>query len=111
QACTEGAILRTHLLRPTWHFVTPADIHWMLALTAPRVHALNAPLYRKLEIDHELVQRITTALTHALQGGHQLTRDEVRSVLAQAAIATTGELRLSYILMRAELDGVVCSGA
>lgn len=50
QAFTAGAILRTHVLRPTWHFVTPADIHWLLALTAPRVHALNAPLYRKLEI-------------------------------------------------------------
>lgn len=111
QAFTAGAILRTHVLRPTWHFVTPADIHWLLALTAPRVHALNAPLYRKLEIDHELVQRSTTALTHALQGGNQLTRDEVRGVLAQAGIATAGEFRMSYILMRAELDGVVCSGA
>lgn len=111
QAFTAGAILRTHVLRPTWHFVTPADIHWLLALTAPRVHALNAPLYRKLEIDHELVQRSTTALTHALQGGNQLTRDEVRGVLAQAGIATAGEFRMSYILMRAELNGVVCSGA
>jgi hypothetical protein len=111
QAFTEGAILRTHLLRPTWHFVTPADIHWMLALTAPRVHALNAPYYRKLELDQNLFQRSTTALTLALQGGNQLTRDEVRGVLAHAGIATSGELRMSYILMRAELDGVICSGA
>src|SRR6185436_7837388 len=102
---------RTHVLRPTWHFVTPADIHCLLALTAPRVHALNAPYYRKLELDHDLFQRSTTALTHALQGGKHLTRDEVRGVLAQAGIATAGELRMSYILMRAELDGVVCSGA
>src|SRR5262245_50095071 len=42
QAFTEGAILRTHVLRPTWHFVAPADIRWLLALTAPRVHALSA---------------------------------------------------------------------
>jgi hypothetical protein len=111
QAFTEGAILRTHVLRPTWHFVTPADIHWLLALTAPRVHALNAPYYRKLELDHDLFQRSTTALKQALQGGNQLTRDEVRGVLAQAGIATAGELRMNYILMRAELDGVVCSGA
>jgi hypothetical protein len=111
QAFTEGAILRTHVLRPTWHFVTPADIHWLLALTAPRVHALNAPYYRKLELDRDLFQRSTTALEQALQGGKQLTRDEVRGVLAQAGIATAGELRMSYILMRAELDGVVCSGA
>ena len=111
QAFTEGSILRTHVLRPTWHFVTPADIHWLLALTAPRVHALNAPYYRKLELDQDIFQRSTTALEQALQGGKQLTRDEVRGVLAQAGIATAGELRMSYILMRAELDGVVCSGA
>ena len=42
RAFAVGAILRTHVLRPTWHFVTPADIRWMLELTAPHVHALNA---------------------------------------------------------------------
>src|SRR5712691_9779467 len=51
QAFADGAILRTHLLRPTWHFVTPADIRWMLTLTAPRVNAVNTYWYRKLELD------------------------------------------------------------
>src|SRR3712207_6391250 len=46
QAFTAGSILRTHLLRPTWHFVTPTDIRWLLALTAPRVHVVNAHMYR-----------------------------------------------------------------
>src|SRR5215213_755637 len=68
QAFAEGTILRTHVLRPTWHFVIPADIHWLLALTAPRVHALNAPYYRKLELDSALHLRSTTALEQALQG-------------------------------------------
>ena len=44
QACQDGRILRTHVLRPTWHFVLPVDIRWMLALTAPRAssHRLAA---------------------------------------------------------------------
>jgi hypothetical protein len=42
QTLDAGAILRTHLLRPTWHFVAPADIRWLLVLTAPRVHLANA---------------------------------------------------------------------
>src|SRR5436190_19067306 len=42
RALDAGKILRTHVLRPTWHFVTPADIRWMLALTAPRVKARMA---------------------------------------------------------------------
>src|SRR6266542_1930517 len=48
QAYADGAILRTHAMRPTWHFVAPADIRWLLALTSPRVHAVNASYYRKL---------------------------------------------------------------
>lgn len=111
QAFARGAILRTHLLRPTWHFVTPADIRWMLALTAPRVHAVNAHMYRQLELDGAVVKRSHAALAKALQDGQQLTRDELRGVLHQAGIATDSGLRMGYLLMRAELDGVVCSGA
>lgn len=111
QAFAEGAILRTHLLRPTWHFVTPADIRWMLALTAPRAHAVNADMSRKLELDNALFKRSNAALARALHGGRQLTRDELRGVLQKAGIATDGGLRLGYLLMRAELDGMVCSGA
>src|SRR5579884_4270870 len=111
QAMADGAILRTHILRPTWHFVSPADIRWLLALTAPRVHAANAPWYRKLELDDAIVKQSNDALTNALQGGKQLTRDELASALQQAGIATEGEQRVSNIMMRAELDGVICSGA
>ena len=110
QAFTAGTILRTHLMRPTWHFVTPADICWMLALTAPRVHAVNAYYYRKLELDQKTFTRSNSALEKALQGGKQLTREELRTILRRAGIATDGELRMGYIMMRAELDGIVCSG-
>ena len=30
KAFNDGAILRTHVMRPTWHFVAPADIRWLL---------------------------------------------------------------------------------
>ena len=46
-----GEIVRTHVMRPTWHFVDPADIRWLLALTAPRVHQASAYQYRILELD------------------------------------------------------------
>ncbi len=111
QAFADGAILRTHLMRPTWHFVTPADIRWMLALTAPRVHAVNASMYRRLELDNTVFRQSNAVLAKALQGGKQLTRDELRVVLQEAGIATDDGLRLAYIMMYAELDGVVCSGA
>lgn len=110
QAFNDGAILRTHLLRPTWHFVTPADIRWMLALTAPRVHAVNGHRYRQLELDSAVFERSNDALAKALQGGQHLTRDELRGVLRRAGITTDREQRMVYLMMRAELDGIVCSG-
>ncbi len=110
RAFDQGDLLRTHLLRPTWHFVVPDDIHWLLALTAPRVHALNAPYYRKTGLDDALYGRVVDVLAAALRDGARLTRDELRAVFDQAGIATAGALRMSYMLMRAELDGILCSG-
>jgi hypothetical protein len=106
----DGAILRTHVLRPTWHFVTPADIRWILALTAPRVQARNAPYYRRLGLDGTLLARSRAALARALQGGQQLTRDELRGALEQAGIPIESGIQSGYILMDAELEGIVCSG-
>ena len=111
QALADGSILRTHLLRPTWHFVTPADIRWMLTLTSPRVHAANAFMYSKLELDSSTLKRSNATLARALRNGKQLTRDELRDVLQRAGIATDDRLRLTYIMMFAELTGVICSGA
>lgn len=111
QAFTAGAILRTHVMRPTWHFVSPADIRWLLALTAPRVHAASAYYHRKLELDDVVFRCTNAVLANALQGGKQLTRDELASALQQAGIATDGEQRVTYIMMQAELDGIICSGA
>ena len=110
EAFANGKILRTHVLRPTWHFVTPADIRWMLQLTAPRVHALNAFYYRKLELDQAVLTRAHMLFTQALQGDKQLARLELASVLRDAGIVAD-KLRLAYIMMHAELEGLICSGA
>jgi hypothetical protein len=74
QAFDSGAILRTHVMRPTWHFVTPADIRWMQALTAGRVNAANAYYYRRLELDEAVFAHSNAILASALQGGRYLTR-------------------------------------
>jgi hypothetical protein len=111
QAFSRGAILRTHLMRPTWHFVSPADIRWILALTAPHVNAVNAYYYRKLALDDAVFTHSNAVLAKALQGGKQFTRPELVSVLQQAGIATDDLQRFTHIMMRAELDGIVCSGA
>jgi hypothetical protein len=110
RAFADGAILRTHVLRPTWHFVLPADIRWLLELTAPRVHALNAYYYRQLGLDDAVFERCNALLVGALQGGAQLTRKQLAASLEDAGVALGG-FRLAYLLMNAELRGIVCSGA
>lgn len=45
-ALNRGDILRTHLLRPTWHFVSSKDLRWMLSLTADRIRAANESFAR-----------------------------------------------------------------
>lgn len=111
QAFAAGAILRTHILRPTWHFVAPADIRWLLMLTAPRVQAFNAYQYRKCELDEKLFARCRKVLEKVLQGGQQLTRNELGEKFEAAGINTQVELRVTHIMAWAELAGVVCSGA
>jgi hypothetical protein len=106
----DGKIVRTHVLRPTWHFVAASDIRWMLALSAPRVHAANAYWYRHLEVDDAVARRSRTLMTRALRDGKHLTRAELGHVLTRAKIQVTNPVRLASIVMRAELDGVICSG-
>jgi hypothetical protein len=106
----DGAILRTHVLRPTWHFVAPSDIRWMLALTGPLVKALLRHYDRQLELDEAVIRRSQAVMTKALDGGKHLTRAELARALTRARIRTDGTQRLAHIVMHAELDGVICSG-
>lgn len=108
---SEGAILRTHVLRPTWHFVLAGDIRWMLELTGPRVHQVLAHYDRQLEIDAAVLRRSSAAITNALEGGRQLTRAELAQAMQRARIRTDGTQRLARLVMHAELDALICSGA
>jgi hypothetical protein len=109
QAFNQGTILRTHVMRPTWHFVMPADLLWMLELTAPRVHALMAYNNRNLGLDAAVFKRSLNVLRKALQGGGHLQRDDLAAALEKSGVKTDG-LRLGHILMHAELEGLICSG-
>ena len=106
----EGRILRTHILRPTWHFVAPEDIRWMLMLTGPRVEAINAYMYRKMELDNTTFNQCNTIMQRALEGGKQMTREALSQEFLKNNIRADGT-RLVCIMMKAELEGLICSGA
>jgi hypothetical protein len=110
RAVDEGRILRTHLFRGTWHFVLPADLRWLMALAGPRMGARMASYYRRNGLTEAVFARSQAQLRQALAGGRQLTRKEIAAVWARGRVATDG-LRLRFLLLQAELDLVVCSGA
>ena len=104
-----GAFVRTHVMRPTWHFVAAEDIRWLLAATAHRVHQANGFQYRSLGIDERLAAQAVDIFRRALEGGKALTREELGSELRTAGIEATG-LRLGYVIGHAEVEAILVNG-
>src|ERR1700682_5958342 len=97
----EGKILRTHILRPTWHFVSQVDIRWMLKLTAPRIKAFSKNQHQKLGIDYAVLKRSKKIIEKALVKNGRLTRKELQVQLRKGKINTDDE-RAGFLLMDAE---------
>jgi hypothetical protein len=108
-AFNAGRLLRTHVLRPTWHFVAPEDIRWLLALTGPRVLAGAAGRLRQLELDEAILRRGDDLLAESLERGRSMTRRELGAAFSARGIDPGGQ-RLPYFLMHGELTGLICSG-
>ncbi|HJT26041.1 MAG TPA: winged helix DNA-binding domain-containing protein [Pyrinomonadaceae bacterium] len=105
-----GIILRTHVMRPTWHFVARDDIRWLLELTAPGVNVRCGSGYRMFELDDAVFKRSHKILERALKHGNHLSRAELRRKLNESGVPANDTVRMGHILIRAELDRVVCSG-
>ena len=109
QAFADGRILRTHVMRPTWHFLAADDIRWMLELTAPRIHRVLSYYNRQLGLDAAVLTRSTTVIEAALGERRFLTRTELWERLRHAGLTFDG-VRLARAVAHAELEGVICSG-
>jgi Winged helix DNA-binding domain len=109
RALTEGTIVRTHVLRPTWHFVARDDLRWLLALSGPRVQQKNARRYRELGLDGRARARAEKLIVAALADGERLTRNELGEALDRGRFDRSGQ-RLPYLLAHCELEAVVGSG-
>lgn len=111
QAINAGALVRTHILRPTWHLVAPQDLRWLLALTAERVKMKVSYYERSVGLDDAVFARSNAVIVQALTGGKHLSRAELGTALDASGIDASDAMRLGFIMMHAELDGLVCSGA
>jgi hypothetical protein len=105
-----GAILRTHVLRPTWHFVDPADIRWMLRLSAPRMQTIMSTYDHKLGLDEKVYKRSNAVIEKALRENKVMVRSALRETLLRARFSDIDGQRLARLIMRAERDAIICSG-
>jgi len=108
-AFDKGEILRIHVLRPTWHFVAADDIYWMLQLSAPKIKSSLKSRHKQLELSESVIAKTSSIIEKTLSKEISLTRDELADEFHKAGIRTD-ENRLSHILFRSELDGIICSG-
>lgn len=109
QDFARGAFLRTHVLRPTWHFVDPLDIRWLLALTGPRIGRLVAATNRGIGVTDDHMQRGAETIVAALSAGGPLTRDELATHLAEAGLPHRGTA-LAHLVMHAEINALIVNG-
>ena len=108
-ALDAGALVRTHVLRPTWHLVSGQDVRWMLALTGKHIKAASASRDRDLGLDAAVYTRANDLIAKALEGGRHLTREEVMQALDRGGIHTNPS-RAVHFMMYAETDALVCNG-
>ncbi len=109
EALNTGKIIRTHILRPTWHFVTAEDIHWMFDLSNPQIKPIYISYCRMIGADESLVLRALPVVENSLAGGKHLTKEEIGGALHAAGITADGSL-LNQIICRAEMEGILCNG-
>lgn len=110
RAFDAGEILRTHVMRPTWHFVAAEDLLWMQRLTGHRVAAKMTSYNTTLGLTPAMFRKSHKTIEKSLANHQYRTRTQLKAVLDKAGVNTEGTQRLAHLMMQAELDGLICSG-
>jgi hypothetical protein len=110
RAISKGTIIRTHVLRPTWHLVAPENLRWMLALSASRIKTSMRSRDRELGLNEELYLKALNIIVRSLEGKQHRTREDLGLILEREGLPATSA-HLVHYLIRAEVDALVCSGA
>src|SRR3954454_5425693 len=105
----DGRVVRTHVLRPTWHYVRAEDVGWLLELTAPRVRRTTGLQLRNNGFDDAAQDVLASAVHDTLADYPDLTRDELAAALASRGHGGTGQV-LMLRLGGLQLQRVVARG-
>ncbi len=109
ESFARGDFLRTHVLRPTWHFVDPSDIHWLLAVTAPRISKILTSGLNTIGLSRDHLDQGTEVIVASLADGAPRTRAELGEALGDAGLADSGQ-PLAHTVMHAEIEALIVNG-
>ncbi len=106
----ERSVVRTWLMRGTWHLCALEDVRWLVSIFGPVINQLGAARMRNLGLDPDTCARGVTVIRKALAGG-PMARREIRTRLVSAGVLEepVGQTMMHLIFHAAAL-GVVCSG-
>lgn len=109
-AVARGAILRTHVMRPTWHFVSPDDIVWLLDVSRDRLLSTFSYYFRKYDLNDAIFKQTDAIIINMLADGTHATRKELARALTNKKVDVSDLIRLTHIIFHAEIMGYICSG-
>ncbi len=109
KALENGEILRTHILRPTWHYVAAEDIGWMIDLCRKRLKATCLSWSKGFGIDEPMLRKGYDVILKMLEGNNHLSKQEIYSQFTCPGVPVN-EYYLSSLLTMTEIEGMVCSG-
>jgi len=109
KAIDSGEIIRTHLLRPTWHFASSKDVLWILELSTAQIKVSVKFRDKQLGLSETIFGKSNSVIEKSFRNGKHLTREELISQLIRANI-NVADNRASHLLLRAEMDRIICSG-
>lgn len=109
QALQQGTILRTHVMRPTWHLVAAQDIRWMVSLSAKRLRSVLNSYDKLLGITDTHNTQGFRLLEKTLADNRSMTRQELTQVFSREGLSSDSR-HVGHYIMRAEVEGIVCSG-
>jgi len=105
-----GSVIRTHVLRPTWHYVSADDVAWLINVTAPRVRRSADHVMREVfGLARSDAEAAAEVVLDVLGEGRPLDRATVAARLADRGRELTGQ-QLMMLLADLELQCLVCSG-
>ncbi len=110
EAYNNGDIIRTHVMRPTWHFVANEDIKWTIDLTGPRLIRINEYYAKSVGTNSEEMKKGIKVAVKAMEGGKSYTRQELQETMKEKGFKAIDNRMVGHTLFQGEIEGLFCSG-